>query len=30
MELEQLTERIIGCVYKIANTLGNGFLKRNV
>ena len=28
MELEQLTERIIGCAYTVANTLGNGFLER--
>jgi GxxExxY protein len=28
MELEQITEKIIGCAYKVANTLGNGFLEK--
>jgi GxxExxY protein len=28
MELDQLTEKIIGCAYTVANTLGNGFLEK--
>jgi len=28
MELDQLTEKIIGCAYKVANTLGSGFLEK--
>jgi GxxExxY protein len=28
MELEQITEKIIGCAYKVSNTLGNGFLEK--
>jgi GxxExxY protein len=28
MELEQLTEKIIGCAYTVANTLGSGFLEK--
>lgn len=28
MHLEQLTEVIIGCAYKVANSLGNGFLEK--
>ena len=27
-ELNQITERIIGCAYTVANTLGNGFLEK--
>jgi GxxExxY protein len=26
--LNEITERIMKCVYKVANTLGNGFLKK--
>jgi GxxExxY protein len=26
--LNEITERIIGCVYVVANTLGNGFLEK--
>jgi len=28
MELDQLTEKIIGCAYTVANTLGSGFLEK--
>jgi len=28
MDSEQLTEKIIGCAYTVANTLGNGFLEK--
>lgn len=28
MKHEELTERIIGCFYKVYNTLGNGFLEK--
>lgn len=28
MELDRITEKIIGCIYKVSNTLGNGFLEK--
>ncbi len=28
MEMNDLTEVVIGCVYKVANTLGSGFLEK--
>ena len=31
MEIEQvnqITEKIIGCAYKVSNSLGNGFLEK--
>lgn len=28
LELNKITERIIGCVYMVGNTLGNGFLEK--
>jgi len=28
LELDRITERIIGCVYKVSNTLGSGFLEK--
>jgi GxxExxY protein len=28
MELNEITERIIGCAYKVSNELGNGFLEK--
>ena len=28
VELNQITERIIGCAYKVSNTLGSGFLEK--
>ena len=28
VELNQITEKIIGCVYKVSNTLGGGFLEK--
>ncbi len=28
LELDQITERIIGCAYKVSNTLGMGFIER--
>jgi GxxExxY protein len=28
MELDQLTEKIIGCAYTVSNTLGSGFLEK--
>ena len=28
MELNQITERIIGCVHRVSNTLGSGFLEK--
>jgi GxxExxY protein len=28
MNSDELTERIIGCAYTVANTLGNGFLEK--
>lgn len=28
MELNQITERIIGCVHRVGNTLGSGFLEK--
>lgn len=27
-EINQITEKIIGCAYKVSNTLGNGFLEK--
>jgi GxxExxY protein len=27
-DLDSITERIIGCIYKVSNTLGNGFLEK--
>jgi len=27
-ELDRITERIIGCAYKVSNTLGSGFLEK--
>ncbi len=27
-DLNQITKRIIGCAYTVANTLGNGFLEK--
>jgi GxxExxY protein len=27
-ELDSITERIIGCIYKVSNTLGSGFLEK--
>jgi len=26
-DVNQITEKIIGCVYKVSNTLGGGFLQ---
>jgi hypothetical protein len=28
LQLDRITERIIGCVYKVSNTLGSGFLEK--
>lgn len=28
MEVNKVTEKIIGCVYKVSNTLGGGFLEK--
>ncbi|MEJ2671124.1 MAG: GxxExxY protein [Deltaproteobacteria bacterium] len=28
LDLNSITERIIGCVYKVSNTLGSGFLEK--
>jgi len=28
MEVNEVTEKIIGCVYKVSNTLGGGFLEK--
>ena len=28
MELDDVTEKIIGCAYKVSNTLGAGFLEK--
>lgn len=28
LELDRITEKIIGCVYKVSNTLGCGFLEK--
>jgi GxxExxY protein len=28
LELDKITERIIGCAYKVSNTLGMGFIER--
>jgi hypothetical protein len=28
MELNEITEKVIGCAYKVLNTLGIGFLER--
>lgn len=28
MELDQLTERVIGCAFEVSNTLGCGFLEK--
>ncbi len=28
IENDQLTERIIGCAYRVGNDLGNGFLEK--
>jgi GxxExxY protein len=27
-EFDRITEKIIGCIYKVGNTLGNGFLEK--
>ncbi len=27
-EIDKITEKIIGCVYKVSNTLGSGFLEK--
>ena len=27
-EINQITERIINCVYRVSNTLGSGFLEK--
>jgi GxxExxY protein len=27
-ELDGVTERIIGCIYRVSNTLGSGFLEK--
>jgi GxxExxY protein len=27
MELNEITEKVIGCVYKVSNTLGGGFME---
>ena len=28
LKLDKITERIIGCIYKVSNTLGSGFLEK--
>lgn len=28
LEINRVTERIIGCVYRVNNTLGSGFLEK--
>ena len=28
MELDEITEKIIGCVYEVSNTLGSGFVEK--
>ena len=28
MELDEITEKIIGCAYEVANTLGSGFVEK--
>jgi GxxExxY protein len=28
MELDQITEKVIGCVYEVGNTLGSGFVEK--
>jgi GxxExxY protein len=28
MELNEITEKIIGCAYTVSNVLGNGFLEK--
>jgi len=28
MELDEITEKIIGCVYEVGNTLGSGFVEK--
>ncbi len=28
MELNEITEKVIGCVYKVSNTLGGGFVEK--
>lgn len=28
LKLDKITERIIGCVYKVSNTLGSGFMEK--
>ena len=28
LKLDRITERIIGCVYKVSNTMGSGFLEK--
>jgi GxxExxY protein len=27
-ELDEITQKVIGCVYAVSNTLGNGFLEK--
>jgi len=28
MELNEITEKVIGCIYKVSNTLGGGFVEK--
>lgn len=28
LELDEITQKVIGCVYAVSNTLGNGFLEK--
>ena len=28
MEINEITEKVIGCVYKVSNTLGGGFVEK--
>jgi len=28
MELNEITEKVIGCIYKVSNTLGGGFIEK--
>jgi GxxExxY protein len=28
MEIDKITEKVIGCVYKVGNTLGGGFVEK--
>jgi GxxExxY protein len=28
MEINEITQKVIGCIYKVSNTLGGGFVEK--